>query len=111
MQNTADLMEALTGFSYNPDEIVRVGERVNNLARAFNVREGFKRQHDILPKRLMEEPLAEGASKGAVINTKDLNTMLDEYYTVRNWNLETGTPTKEKLSELGLGYAAGQLEL
>ena len=110
-QNTADLMEAVTGLSYTPEEIQRVGERINNLARVFNVKAGFTRADDKLPDRLMTEPLKEGASKGHVISKDDLNAMLDEYYRVREWDIKTGIPTKEKLLELGLGYAAEDLGL
>jgi aldehyde:ferredoxin oxidoreductase len=109
-QNTADLMEAVTGLQYTPDEIRKVGERMNNLARAFNVREGFTRADDRLPERLMTEPLEAGASKGQVISKDDLNQMLDEYYTDRGWDLNTGAPTKEKLVELGLEYVADAMK-
>jgi aldehyde:ferredoxin oxidoreductase len=105
-QNTADLMEAVTGLTYTPDEVQRVGERINNLARAFNAREGFTRADDTLPERLLTEPLKEGASKGNFISKDDLKQMLDEYYTARNWDLNTGSPTREKLKELGLEYVA-----
>jgi aldehyde:ferredoxin oxidoreductase len=108
-QNTADLMEAVTGLKYTPEEIRKVGERMNNLARAFNVREGFTRADDTLPERLMTEPLKAGASKGQMISKDDLNQMLDEYYTERGWDLRTGAPTRQKLTELGLGYVADQL--
>ena len=110
-QNTANLMEAATGFKYGPEEIERVGERMNNLARAFNVREGFTREDDTLPERIMTEPLPGGASKGHYISADDLKYMLDEYYTARNWNIETGAPTREKLTELGLDYVADRLGL
>ncbi|MEE9420088.1 MAG: aldehyde ferredoxin oxidoreductase family protein, partial [Desulfatiglandaceae bacterium] len=63
-QNTAALMEAVTGLTYTPDDILQVGERINNLAHAFNVREGFTRADDTLPERLLTEPLKGGASKG-----------------------------------------------
>ncbi|MFC1862919.1 aldehyde ferredoxin oxidoreductase family protein [Thermodesulfobacteriota bacterium] len=108
-QNTADLMEAVTGLVYTADEIQMVGERINNLARAFNVMAGFTRADDTLPKRLMTEPLKDGTAKGHVISQDDLNVMLDEYYEIRGWDLETGIPTKEKLLELGLGYVAEDL--
>ncbi len=108
-QNTARLMEAVTGLKYAPEEIQTVGERINNLARAFNVREGFTREEDTLPERLMTEPLKEGTSKGHFISRDDLKQMLDEYYTDRGWDLDTGIPTREKLEELGLGYVADQL--
>ena len=110
-QNTAALMEAVTGLIFTPDEVQKVGERVNNLAKAFNIREGFTRADDTFPERLMTEPLKDGASKGQMISKDDLKTMLDEYYTDRGWNPETGVPTRAKLTDLGLGYVADLLGL
>jgi len=110
-QNTADLMEAVTGLKLSADEVQAVGERINNLARAFNVREGFSRSDDTLPERLMTEPLKEGASKGQFISKDELKHMLDEYYTERGWDVKTGAPTRKKLTDLGLGYAADALKL
>jgi aldehyde:ferredoxin oxidoreductase len=108
-QNTASLLEAVTGFAYTPDDILLAGERINNLAHAFNVREGMTRADDTLPERLMTEPIKGGASKGHFISKEDLDLMLDEYYTARGWDVKTGAPTKEKLDELGLGYVANEL--
>jgi aldehyde:ferredoxin oxidoreductase len=108
-KNTAALMEAVTGLQFTADEVWRVGERINNLARAFNVREGFGRADDTLPERIMTEPLKAGASKGHYVSREELGLMLDEYYTARGWDLKTGIPTKEKLNDLGLGYVAEQL--
>ena len=105
-QNTANLMEGVTGLEYTAEEVEAVGERINNLARAFNVREGFTRDDDTLPERLMTEPLKEGGSKGQFISKDDLKQMLDEYYTERGWDVNTGAPTREKLEALGLGYVA-----
>ena len=111
LQNTAELMDAITGVAYTSEEVMKVGERVNNLARAFNVREGFSRSDDTLPERILTEPLKEGASKGHFISKEDFEKMLDEYYMERGWDIHTGIPTKEKLDELGLGYVAEQLGL
>ncbi|MGD0662990.1 MAG: aldehyde ferredoxin oxidoreductase family protein [Syntrophorhabdales bacterium] len=110
-QNTATLMEAVTGLVYTPEEIEKAGERLNNLAKAFNVREGFTRADDTFPERLMTEPLKAGASKGQVISKDDLNKMLDEYYAARGWTAETGVPTRAKLIELGLGYVTDKLNI
>ena len=110
-QNTAALMEGTTGLSFTPEGVEKVGERVNNLARAFNVREGFTRADDTFPERLMTEPLKAGASKGQRISSEDLAFMLDEYYTERGWDLKTGAPTRARLIELGLGDVADQLAL
>ena len=70
---------------------------------------GFGRVDDTFPERLMTEPLQSGASKGQLISKEDLKVMLDEYYALRGWNLNTGIPTREKLVELGLDYVADQL--
>jgi len=78
-----------------------VGERINNLARLFNVREGFTREHDTFPYRLMNEPLKSGASAGQIISQFDLDQMLDEYYSARGWD-KNGIPRPAKLKELGL---------
>jgi aldehyde:ferredoxin oxidoreductase len=102
-------MEAVTGLSFTPEEVMQAGERVNNLARAFNAREGFTRADDTLPERLMTEPLKAGASKGQVLSKEDLDTMLDEYYTLRGWEVKTGAPTRAKLTDLRLEYVADAL--
>ena len=111
LQNTADLMEAITGVTYTPEDVMKAGERINNVARAFNVREGFSRSDDTLPERILTEPLQNGVSKGHFISKEDLEKMLDEYYMARGWDVHTGTPGKDKLAELGLGYVAEQLGL
>lgn len=110
-KNTADLLEGVTGLLYSEEELLRVGERINNLARAFNAREGFSRKDDVLPERIMTEPLKKGPCAGNFISKEDMTSMLDEYYTARGWDITSGVPTKEKLVELGLEYAAHQLGL
>lgn len=108
-ENAAALLTSLTGLSFTAEEVFQVGERVNNLARAFNSREGFSRKDDTLPDRVMNEPLAAGGSKGQHIPQEDLDFMLDEYYTARGWDVATGTPGRAKLEELGLGSVADDL--
>ncbi|UCH45903.1 MAG: aldehyde ferredoxin oxidoreductase family protein [Nitrospiraceae bacterium] len=110
-QNTADLMEGVTGLTYTPEEVQQVGERINNLAKAFNMKAGFTRADDTLPKRLMTEPIKAGVAKGQKVSQEDLDYMLNEYYRIRGWDEKTGTPTREKLTELGLEYVADDLGL
>jgi aldehyde:ferredoxin oxidoreductase len=100
-QNTADLVNAAAGTDFTAEQIERIGERLNNLARLFNIREGFTRRDDTFPKRLMTETIKEGASKGQLISQADLDAMLDEYYEARGWD-KGGNPGKAKLKELGL---------
>ena len=101
----ADMLSAATGWNLTADDVMKIGERIYNLERAFNIREGFKgREEDTLPKRLLEEPMPEGPVKGYVVK---LNEMLDEYYSLRGW--KDGVPTKDKLRELGLDKAAEEV--
>ena len=94
----ARILSAVTGEEFGSEELVKIGERIFNLERLFNLREGFDRKQDTLPKRLLEEPLPSGPSKGRVV---ELDKMLDEYYEYRGWD-KNGRPFDWKLKELGL---------
>lgn len=97
----AEMVSGATGLTFTEQDMWDVGERLNNICRMFNVREGFSRKDDTLPRRLMTEPLKFGLSKGEMISQKDLDFMLDEYYDARQWDAN-GIPTPEKLTALGL---------
>jgi len=92
-----------TGIKMTPEELMKAGERINNLARVLNIREGKgTREHDTLPWKIMNVPVPdEGAFKGVYVNQKEFDIGLDDYYEVRGWTKE-GIPTVEKLKELGL---------
>lgn len=98
-ETTVGILNAVTGRSWTDRELLRIGERINNLERLFNLREGFKISNETLPYRMLHEPVPDGASKGMVA---DLEPMLNDYYNARGWQRETGRPTSAKLSELGL---------
>jgi aldehyde:ferredoxin oxidoreductase len=100
-EDTAELLQAATGWDIDGAEVQRVGERIVNLERQFNARERVTRQDDTLPRRFQEEPLPEGSgpSTGSRV---ELEPMLDEYYRARGWDMQTGLPRPEKLAELGL---------
>lgn len=97
----AEMISGATGLEFTEQDMWDVGERLNNLCRMFNVREGFSRKDDTLPSRLMTEPLKFGLSKGEKISKEDLDFMLDEYYEARRWDAD-GIPTPGKLTALGL---------
>jgi len=97
----AGLLTGATGIDYTEEEVWELGDRLNNVCRMYNVREGFSRKDDYLPRRIQEEPIKEGLSKGEVISKEDNDFMLDEYYEVRGWD-KNGIPTPGKLIELGL---------
>ncbi len=91
-------LAAATGVPFTVDDFVKIGERTWNLERLWNMKAGFTRADDNLPKRLLKEAHKDGPSAGVTV---DLETMLDQYYEQRGWS-EEGFPTKEKLEELGL---------
>ncbi len=95
----ARLLTAVTGITYQTQDLHIVGERIWNLERLYNLREGFTAADDNLPDRLLHEPLPAGPSAG---HTVDLAPMLKEYYRFRGWDSE-GIPTEQKLARLGLG--------
>jgi aldehyde:ferredoxin oxidoreductase len=108
-EDITGLISDVTGWDFSVQEFRESGERIYNLARAFNVREGIRREMDRLPARLEEEPLADGPAQGMLIERKTLERMKDSYYEFRGWDLATGIPTPKKLNELGLDYLAGDL--
>ena len=98
-EDVVPIIAGATGWDFDESEMRLAGERIFNLARAFNVREGCTRADDTLPKRLLEEPLSDGPAQGQVV---DLDPLLDAYYEFRGWDKATGRPTDVKLKELGL---------
>jgi len=101
-EDYVDLVASATGWDFDVEEFRKSGERIYNLARAFCIREGVNRDADILPPRLMEDPLPEGPAEGMVIERETLEKMKDAYYNFRGWDPKTGYPTPEKLKELDL---------
>jgi len=97
----ADMLSAATGSTYTAEDFNSVGERVWNLVRLFNLREGITRKDDDLPYRCREEELPDPPVKGRKLSRKDLDYMLDDYYWLRGWDAN-GVPTAAKLAELGL---------
>jgi len=102
-KDLARLYTVVTGIEMTPEELKVAGERINNLGRLINIREGFTRKDDHLPAKVMSTPIPdEGVvSKGSYITQKELDFMLDDYYESRGWTKE-GIPTLEKLNEIGL---------
>lgn len=98
-------LRAATGWEVSIQEILRIGERATNLARAFNVREGFSRREDTLPERLFA-PLENGALHGVAISKPDFERTMTQLYTRKGWNPETGAPTRERLRELNIEWVA-----
>jgi len=97
------MVVAATGLEYETTKDIEVvGERIYNLTRLFNVREGLSAKDDYLPRRFLEEPLSTGAAKGHMVT---LGSILSEYYALREWD-QDGIPKTGKLEQLGLSWLA-----
>jgi aldehyde:ferredoxin oxidoreductase len=98
---TKCLAQAVGWEDFNAKEAMEVGERVTNLMRLVYARRGFKKSDelDVSPKHL--EPPPAGPSKGLSIGPY-LPAMIDEYYRQLGWNVDTGIPTPETLTRLGM---------
>lgn len=95
-------LKTATGVDYTPEKIMQIGERIWNLERMFNIKNGYTEKDDTLPPRLLTEPIPAGPAKGGVSKVRE---MLPKYYEARGWD-KHGVPTKEKLAELGLSSLA-----
>ncbi|KON31910.1 hypothetical protein AC478_01830 [miscellaneous Crenarchaeota group-1 archaeon SG8-32-3] len=104
LKDLANYYTLATGIPMTPEELDKDGERIENLARLFNIREGKgTREYDTLPWKIKNAPVPEeGPAKGVVVSDEEHQLGLDEYYAARGWTIE-GVPTVEKLNELGLG--------
>jgi aldehyde:ferredoxin oxidoreductase len=100
-ERCVDLVNAATGWEMESKEIFTIGERIWNMIRLFNVREGFSRKEDQLPERVFRDPLISGIARGRTINRQDFEKMLNDYYEIRGWK-ENGIPALKKCKELGL---------
>jgi len=103
-------LNAATGMNMTREEARTAAERIWNLIRAFAVREGYRREHDQLPPRFLEEPIKSGPSSGMAITRQMLDDLLDQYYEFRGWDKTTGIPTRERLVQLGLEDIARDME-
>ncbi|MFC1916490.1 aldehyde ferredoxin oxidoreductase C-terminal domain-containing protein, partial [Chloroflexota bacterium] len=113
----AELYSAATGFEITPRELLRAGERIVNVEKLLNVREGFTREDDMIPAvylQNMEIPLQDSEGDryltdwfGRRLTREGIEGMLDSYYEERGWDIQKGVPTKKRLIELGLEEFAG----
>jgi len=93
------------GLSLNEQEYLRIGDRIWNLIRLFNIREGISAKDDTLPARFFEDelplPVDEGGRGSVCLPEEGFKQALAEYYQIRGWD-SNGIPTRERLEELGL---------
>ena len=97
----AELLSKVTGWDYSSAELTRAGERIHNLKKLFNMREGWRFDDDWLPERVLSETLPTGVAQGVGLSAGELREMIQQYYRARGWD-ETGNIPEEKLGQLEL---------
>jgi aldehyde:ferredoxin oxidoreductase len=107
MSEIAALLSCVTGKSWTAESLMEAGDRIWNLERLFNIRDGFSRKDDTLPPRLLDEPMPEGPAGGQVV---ELDQLLDDYYRTRQWE-QNGIPTLDLLTKLELTKEAKSIPL
>ncbi|GAA0706424.1 aldehyde ferredoxin oxidoreductase family protein [Paraclostridium ghonii] len=105
LQDFVDIYNSVCGDIYTPETLLEAGDRIWTLEKIFNLRAGINKSDDTLPKRLLEDPISKGPTKGHV---HKLDVLLPEYYSLRGWD-ENGVPTDETLKKLGLEEYIGTL--
>jgi aldehyde:ferredoxin oxidoreductase len=108
MHDDVEIIRAATGWDYTVYEAITLGERIENLARIYNYREGITVADDKLPKRFFSGT-RQGALKNKGIDAKAFQNAIKTYYAMMGWD-EKGKPTQAKLEELGIGWAAQYLK-
>ena len=102
-QEYTDLLNAATGTNWTVEQVLEIGDRIYNIERMFNKAAGMKPEDDRLPKRLLNDPIVNGPSKGMV---SQLPLTLPQYYEARGW--VNAFPTDETLKKLGLDECVGK---
>jgi len=102
-EEAAEVLRNVTGWDYTANDIKRAGERIHNLKKLFNIREGWSTDDDWLPGRLLSEALPTGVGAGVRLSADELRQMIRTYYQARGWD-DHGLIPESKLTELNLPY-------
>lgn len=105
MDLLSKIVQAVTGFNLNEDNLMEIGERIIQLERVFNLSNGMTPADDRLPERFISEELPTGVSKG---EKYDLKPVLARYYKLRHWDLKNGWPSDKTLSRLGISKTSAE---
>ena len=96
-----EMVNEATGEDWDLAKMKIAGERIWNLSKLFNIKEGMSRKDDYLPEKFAVEGIKSGPLKGKVISREKQDFMLDKYYELRGWT-KKGVPTPETLNRLGI---------
>ena len=103
---TARLLGLVTGWETTGEELATTARRIVTARKLYNLREGWSAEEDVLPARLLNEPLPDGPAAGAVLTEETMQEMVQAYYAARGW-MPDGTVPDPVVRELRLGDLGG----
>ncbi|MFC1965235.1 aldehyde ferredoxin oxidoreductase C-terminal domain-containing protein, partial [Chloroflexota bacterium] len=106
----AELLAAITGVDFNEELLIQACDRVYCVEKAYNVREGNRREDDNPPSQFFERPIWDGPNKGFQLDKVKFGELKDYYYELEGWDKKSGAPSREALERLSLKYIADELE-
>jgi aldehyde:ferredoxin oxidoreductase len=100
MTDVAEMFNAITGWDYSVDDLMLAGERAFTVQRLNNIRDGYNKATDILPKRMFEVAKQGFRASKAI----PFEGLMEDYYALRSWD-DSGVPTKETMERLNLAQS------
>ena len=98
-ENTyAQFYSAVTGITFNLDELLEKSNELYNLTRAINIKLGVNKKEDYPPERCFSTPITSGPQAGKVLDREDYENLLDIYYQQRGWD-ENGQPDLNQVAK------------
>ncbi len=106
----SDLFSASVGVPCSEEAGMKLGKKIIAMERCFNAREGATRANDRLPKRLMTEALENVTDRPNINSLEVMGPLLDRYYEMHEWDVESGRPTRKVLHDYNLDSWAEELD-
>jgi aldehyde:ferredoxin oxidoreductase len=107
-EDCVEMWNLSSGFDNTVESYLQAGERIWNIIRLFNLREGMNPKSDTLPERFFTQSFTKGPAKGKTLIKKDFDQSLQQYYKLRGWTKQ-GIPSKEICKHLGLNEYYNQV--
>jgi aldehyde:ferredoxin oxidoreductase len=97
----APILEKMTRLNITAEDLQKAGEKISNLTRMYNIKNGRTRKDDTLPQRFFKETHLSGIFEGQSLTEEKFSEWLDMYYLERGWG-DQGIPSDDKLTELNI---------
>jgi aldehyde:ferredoxin oxidoreductase len=108
-EKVPEILHFVTGMDFDQSELIQIADRIHNLERSFNIREGLSDKDDILPQRFFNEEISENNSDGKRIQKESLDKQIQAFYQAMGWD-KHGVPSRSRLNSIGLKFVSENLD-